>query len=307
MKTTYLYILIVALLQATSLLPATSQTVIELDKGGAVRSKNLRDYDKAVSLEQAQMDSIKYVDHITRGFNALHDDSLRLAQSHFEAALKLRPNAPGNHIVKQQIAKIAEAEGRFADAANLYTQILKQQPDLHAIRIERAALNLQLRHFKESKEDCDVLLQQTSTSIDAERLYFIRASANIGLRLNDDAQRDFEHVLKLNPRHESAPIMLALLLHDEGQANKALTLLNLHLQAHPENVEALMLRASFEMKQSRYEAARADLDKAISLAPDEPALYLERANCFDKLKNKERARRDRLKAHTLKTLHPAHR
>ncbi len=293
--------LIITLTQAIHILPATSQTIIDLNKGGNVRSKNIRDYDIAIDRHQQLQDSLKYVELITRGFNALHTDSLQQAKTYFDEALKLRPEATGNYIIRQQLAKIAEAKGDLTEAAKIYTQILKQQPNLHEIRADRAAIYLQIHHFKEAKEDCEILFNQSPLPISAEHLYFMRATAHTGLRHFEDARKDYEHVLRLNPKHPSAPILLALLFHDNGQTNKALNLLNLHLQAQPENIDALTLRASFEMELSHYEAARVDLDKAISLAPNTPELYLERATCLDKLGHKDSAQRDRLKAQKLRS------
>lgn len=279
---------------------ASAQTIVELNRGGNVRAKNLRDYDKALLESQSKLDSLKYVEHLTRGFNALHDDSLLLAKFYFEEALRLREDAPGNHIVRLQLARIAEVEGDFRKAADMYSYILRQQPDNVDVRIARAAVNLQLRYFKEAKDDCDVLLKLSHEKAVLERLYFVRASANMGMRLFSAAQRDFEQVLRLNPQHQNAPIMLSLLLHDEGRTNEALNKLNLYIQVHPESVDALLLRATFEMEMSQYEAARVDLDDALKLAPFRADLYLERANCFEKLGLKEKARKDRLKAKSLR-------
>lgn len=278
------------------------QTIIDLENGGNVRSKNLRDYDKdkLVASKIAEKDSLKYVECLTRGFNALHTDSLKMARTYFTEALALRPSAPGNYIIHKQLALIAEAEGDFHKASQQYTLILKQYPEFHDVRAARASANLQLRHFKESIEDCDVLLKQTVTSVSRERLYFIRASAYMGQRLLKEARQDFEQVSLLNPENLNAPIMIALILHDEGRMQEALNRLNLHLQGHPENIEALLLRASFEEELQQFSLARADYDQAIVLAPERSELYLLRASCLESLGLKELARRDRLKAQSLR-------
>ncbi|MBO5699301.1 MAG: tetratricopeptide repeat protein [Bacteroidaceae bacterium] len=271
----------------------SAQTVIEMDKGGLVRNKTLRDYDREIQLEETKNDSLKYVDCLTRAFNALHVDSLNEARVYFQEALTLRPQAPGNYLVKKHLAEINEAQGDFKGASVLYSEILKERPEMHQVRVARAAVNVQQRFYQEALADCDYLIK-LNHALSAERLYFIRATALMGLRLHREARKDFESVILLNPDNLNAPILLAISLHDDGQHQEALNRLNLHLQNHPENVDALVLRANFFMELKSYDAALRDLTEAIHLAPQRPDIYAERAVCYDHLKNTEAARADRL-------------
>ena len=64
------------------------------------------------------------------------------------------------------------------------------------------------------------------------------------------------------------------------------------MQAHPEEVQALVLRADLEAGFGRFEAARVDYDTAIRLAPDQADLYVRRASVLLRCGAKGAARKD---------------
>jgi tetratricopeptide (TPR) repeat protein len=283
-------------------LPA--QTVIDMDKGGQVRNKTLRDYDRRIQAEVLKEDSLKYVDCLTRAFNALYVDSLTQAQTFFQEALALRPDAPGNYIVRKHLAEICEARGELKEASMLYSKILKEHPEMHQVRIARAAVNVQMHYYQEAQVDCDYLLSREYNALPMERLYFIRATALMGMRQNKEARKDLERVVLLNPDNLNAPIMLALSFYNDGQPQEALNRLNLHLQSHPKNIDALLLRANFFMEIKRYEAALDDLTAVLTMAPKSAEAYMQRAACYEKLGKLEAAQADRMMVGKLMNAQP---
>ena len=74
---------------------ANAQTVIDLNNGGNLRSKTLRDYDREATAKAAREDSIRYADCLKRAFSALHCDSLAEAKKFFneEELIKEKENA----------------------------------------------------------------------------------------------------------------------------------------------------------------------------------------------------------------------
>ena len=279
----------------------SAQTVIDLNNGGNVRSKTLRDYDREARLRGAQEDSIRYAECLKRAFSALHCDSLQEAKRNFLEALTLRPTAEGNYIIEQHLGEIAEVEGALLEAEAHYTKALKQKPDLHHVRYSRAAVAVQVHHFNEAKADCDLLLNLSPTKEERCKLLFIRATALMGLRLNHEARKDLESVCLLDPSNENAILMLALSLHDEGRSQEALERLNIHLKLNPQNIDALALRASILEALNLCDLALIDYDEAIRLSPDNADLYAERAGCLEKLGKKSAAEKDRLTARKLRT------
>ena len=283
-----------------AVISATAQTVIDLNNGGSVRAKNLRDYDREMAVKAVREDSVRYTDCLKRAFSALHCDSLSEAKRYFKEALSLRPTAEGNYIVEQHLGEISEVEGLLGEAEQHYTNALKQNPELHHTRMARAVVAVQLRHFSEAKSDCDALLTLTPTKEERMRLLFVRATALMGLRLNKEARKDLETLCFLDPKNENAPVMLALSLHDEGRSQEAIEQLNRHLSVHPENVEAYALRGAIYEAQNLNELAALDYDEAIKLSPERADLYEERARCLEKLGKHTAAEKDRLAARKLR-------
>jgi len=288
---------------ATSLAPA--QIIIDLNRGGAtVRSKTLSDYhreNKEPAFERE--DSLAYRDCLLRGFSALSIDSLSEAKALFEKALKVRPDAAGNPIIRHNLGRIEMAEGHWQEALKIFTALLKELPGERAVRLDRAKTFLNLRMPVEAVADCDVLLQTEKADSALKALYFLRAAAQIDRRLYADARADLERVLALEPDHENALLLTVVALERDGRPQEAMQRVSLYLSTHPQSVEALALRADMEQRAGRVEAARYDLDAAIKLAPEDATLYRTRAALLKKMDLPAAARKDVEKANALTGTH----
>lgn len=281
------------------LLPAAAgaQTVIELKKGGTVRGKTIDDYraDDTYALRAAK-DSVQYVDHLRRAFNALHADSLAEAERLFKDALRLRPDAPGNHIIRYNLGLVDMARGENAKAVERLTDIIKDYPLYFDARLVRAEANLQLGRAAEAVTDAQYVLDATPADGVADdmqdRARFIRGAARYQLRLYPDAHADFQTLLAAQPGNESAQLLDALTLQRMGQNREALNRLNLIVEAHPESVDALSTRAEVEMALEKPALARADYDRLVELYPEESSYRVERARALIALGEKQAARRD---------------
>lgn len=78
--------------------------------------------------ERLRDDSLLYVDNLRRAFNALHTDSLAQAERLFNEALKLRPTAPGNHIIRYNLGLVDMARGNNVEAIKNLLTLLKPTP-----------------------------------------------------------------------------------------------------------------------------------------------------------------------------------
>lgn len=275
-----------------------AQTIIPLQRGGGgVRSKKVDDYKQEMKLDERERnDSIAYVDHLRRAFNALHADSLSEAESLFNQALKLRPNAPGNHVIKYNLGLVDMARGKNVDAVKMLTEVIKTYPNYYVARLARAEANLQLGRAQEAVEDAEQVLDKTHfdgvTPDLLERARFVRAAARYQLRLFADAHADLRTLLADNPQHTNAQVLDALTLQQLGQPKESLNQLNLIVSAHPDNVDALSARAAVEAELNMHAMARADYDALIKLQPRESSYYIERAKMLIHLGEKKAARND---------------
>lgn len=292
-----MYKLLISLVLALVAAPLHAQTIIELKKGGTVRGKTVDDYrtDDGMAA-RLRRDSLEYTDNLRRAFSALHTDSLTEAESCFKAALKLRPDAPGNYVVRYNLALINLARGEGKKAVEQLSDIVKTYPDYYDARLARAEANLQLGHCPEAITDAEALLSNTlirqPESDMLWRARFVRAAARYELRLYPDARADLQQLLRDKPDNENARLLEALTLQRMGQVNEALNRLNLIVAAHPQSIDALTTRATVLAELEKPALARADYDALIELQPNESAHYIERARMLVRMGNKSEARRD---------------
>ncbi len=280
--------------------PLTAQTVIDLQPGGGIRAKDLNDSDlPALNPERIRRDSLKYRDLLPRAFNALSTDSLEMAEQHFREALKLRPKAVGNEIVRHNLGLTELALGKFPQAAETFGEVLKTQPGHHEARRMRALANSELARHKEVLADCEALLRAGTSGSSHTEVLFLRAGAYMGLRRYVDARADLEEILRSEPRNDNAALMIALCYDGERRTNEALERINLLLQKNPDFLEAILARADLEYRSGADLAARADYDAAIRLRPGRARTYAERAKVLSRLGMKHLARQDVKRAEAL--------
>ncbi len=289
-----------ALLAALTLAPALTspaQTLIDLKRGGGLRAKTLDDYrTRARDAWQEREDSLEYTDHIRRTLNALYTDSLAEAEKHINAALKLRPDAPGNHILQYYLGEIDLKRGRYDEAISRFTALLDKMPEFHDARIARADAALQAGRAREAAEDAGQLIVPRPRWVVpddvSERALFVRAAARYQLRQYPEARTDLTALLRDNPSRTDAQLLEALTLHRMGQPREALNRLNVTVAAHPDDIEALTTRAMVEGELQLNDMARADYDRLAALCPDAPDVFTERARILIRLDEKTAARRD---------------
>lgn len=296
MKQTLLLVLF--LLSVLTPLGAPAQTIIPLERGkGGVRAKTVEDYKQELhTLEREQADSVQYVDNLRRAFNALHDDSLQQAERLFKEALKLRPTAPGNHVIRYNLGLVDMARGDNAAAVKKLTEIVKDYPNYFDARVARAEANLQLDHANEAIDDAQLVIEKPHfegmTAAIQERARFVRAAARYQLRLYPEAHADLQTLMGDNPQNVNAQILDALTLQQMGQSKEALNRLNLIVSAHPDHADALSTRAQVEAELQLYALARADYDTLLRLYPNESGYLVERAKMLLRLGEKKAAKAD---------------
>lgn len=277
------------------------QTIIDLKPGGGVRSKTVDEYRKEEPglAEKMRADSLQYKDNLTRAFNALYRDSIAQAERLLNEALKLRPNAPSNPIVKHYLARISMARGQYRKAISQLTPLIKDEPANRQFRFDRGACYLEIKNTKAAMEDCNVIFKSELTQEERLKALFLRSAIYTESRHPDKAKFDLEEILSIEPENESAMLLLAFAYKDIGQPQEALNRLNLFVASHSQSVEGLIARAELEEQMKMDDAARADYDKAISIAPKDASLYVSRAKLLVRLGLHTLAQNDLKKAVSL--------
>ena len=271
-----------------------AQTVIDLKPGGGVRAKTVEEYrkDEPGLKEKLKADSLQYNDHLTRALNALYRDSIQQAERLLNEALRLRPNAQSNYIVRHYLGRISMARGDYRRAIHQFDIVLRDYPAERNVRFDRASCYLEIKNTKAAMEDCEALLTYELSQEEYLKVLFLRSATYTESRHPDKAKKDLEEILKKDPGNESATLLLAFAYDDIGQPQEALNRLNLFVTAHPQSIDGLIARAELEERLGMDEAARADYDNAIKLNPKNASLYVKRAKLLLRLELNYHARKD---------------
>lgn len=226
-----LFLLTLGLALGAAIVPSSqlqAQTVIDMHTG-KVSGKTRDDYNyKAREAWQMREDSIEYENCIIRAFNYLYTDSLQAAQNLLERALKLRPDAPGNAVVRQNIGRIFMTRHQWKDAANIYSRVLEEFPRNVEVREERASCFMELGQF-------------------------------------DRALKDYDFLLVVRPDDQRYRLLHAIVMGKTGQKRDAVDELDELIDAHADYAEAYLVRAGLYTELGIRGYARRDLDRAVSL------------------------------------------
>jgi tetratricopeptide (TPR) repeat protein len=261
----------------------------------------MEDYRKQdpYKVQKQREDSIAYNDCLNRALNAMYRDSLIEAKDMLNEALTLRPEAPSNYIVRHYLARIDMATGEFRHAAEILSELLKQNPEDKEVRHERAVCYLEAGNPRMALTDCQTLVDKAFAQEEKVRALFLRVAVYDALRLYQEEREDLTEILRITPNNQSATLLLAMTYAKLGQNTVALQKINAYILMYPENAEGYAARAEMEVKQEQWQLARADYDKAVELNPDEPTYYIARAGVLEKLELTSIARQDREKAQQL--------
>lgn len=207
---------------------ANAQTVIDLHTG-KVSGKTRQDYNVKTREDwQLREDSIAYADCVTRAFNYLYEDSLQTAQNLFERALKIRPDAPENAVVRHNIGRIFMARHQWRDAISLFSRVLEEKPRFAELREDRATCFIQLSQY-------------------------------------DKALNDYEYLLMTKPDEAQYRLFHAMMLSYTGEKYDAIDELDALIADDDKNASYYLTRAGVYTDLGNKGYARRDLDHAVSL------------------------------------------
>jgi len=196
-------------------------------------------FDRALELDPTH--------HRARGNRALARFSLeRYAEALEDLEFALGQGAdsiPVLHLHGRTLGKL----GRWSEALQVFTHVLKRDPDAFAARVSRA-------------------------------------EAYFALRLPEPAEADLAIVVRRFPRRADTLLQLARVqLAQDGKRGQALQNLNRVLELAPAHADALEARARLCLEVGRLEEALADCGRVLALRPTESTLFGLRARVLHSL------------------------
>lgn len=168
----------------------------------------------------------------------------------FAAVLLLAACGTEKQTFKQ--AQLAASKGDLMQAIQIYSRLIKKNPQHYAALINRGVLWERLP-VKDAKERVK------------NRAY---------------AERDYLRAIEVNPNVAEPYNNLGALYVDTGRNGEAITYLSEAVSRSPRYFTALMNRAIAYYRQGRTTAALQDFNSALKLRNDEPLLFLNRALAY---------------------------
>jgi len=246
-----------------------------------------RPYEEFVSI---RVPAVEYLAIGMQGIRLFEQGKLDEALKQFELAVKKQPNYLEGHV---SIAVIMIEKGRWEEAIPRLEKALALDPkcwfahaNLGIIRQQQGRITEALDHFQKAVEIMPNNLNA--------RLNLGRALADQG-RLAE-ALVQFQAATKMAPNHAPSQLDLANVYLELGKLEEAKAAYETALRSDPRMIEARLGLAETLAQQQRYKQALEELNRALQLAPDNPAvkatLALLLATCpVDNLRDGQRARR----------------
>lgn len=195
-----------------------------------------------------------------------------LAEGHEEEALRqaerqvsLNPDfAPGRIL----LASLYIKNGQATDAQ----QTLR--PVLHADPTDTLSLNLMAKALmQDDKQQQALKILETVRAIepDSANAHFELGAGLLSAGQGEAANRQFEAALTLDPSLEQAALLRIQYLHHIEDFSSAIVAAQNNAHHHPESVQAHNLLGQNYLANAQIEEAEAAFEKALSLAPGDPA------------------------------------
>ena len=156
-------------------------------------------------------------------------------------------------------------EGRYGDAARVFTSLLEADPDDSESYSHRAIARFHLGKYGEALEDCDAALYLDAEDVDA---LCIRGEILMARGATSEALHDFNSAVGLNPRDADARLHRGRAHCKIGNWRRAVADLNEAILGNSDSAEAYWLRGQARQALGRRQAARADLQRAQLLDPN---------------------------------------
>lgn len=175
------------------------------------------------------------------------------------------------------------------DSLKAATERLAYHPDSIDLRLRKARWNMELEEWAYAKTEYDFILSRDPRNIAA--LYY-RAYCNDRLRRFHFARLDYENLLTIVPGNFEARLGLALLNEEDQHYTEAMDGINQLVAAFPDSAVAWAARAGIERERDMKELAEYDYSEALKREPDNKDWLLARADVRIALGRRDAARAD---------------
>lgn len=203
-------------------------------------------------------------------------------------------------------AQLAASKGDFSQAIQIYTRILKKDPNHYPALINRGILwerlpakDMEERAKNRARAEEDYL-QAIDINPNLPETYNNLGALYIDLKQYFEAVSYLSEAITLNPRYFTALMNRAIANYNLGRSIDALSDFNRASQLKENDPLLLLNRGLTYYDMGQYESAVADFSRLIAVDPSNARAYLERARSFIKMGYPANAYADLEEAVTLK-------
>lgn len=183
----------------------------------------------------------------------------------------------------------AQDTSKMRDSLSVISNKLAAHPDSIELRLEKAAVNMQLEQWNYAMDEYNYVLDRYPKNITA--LYF-RAFVNEKQHRYNFARLDYQNLLCLVPGNFEATLGLALLNQKDQHYTEANDQINSLIQQYPDSAIAYAARAGMEEEREMYVPAEYDFTEAIKRDCKNTDYILARADIRIKLNERKKAKED---------------
>ncbi|MFK8050673.1 MAG: tetratricopeptide repeat protein [Halioglobus sp.] len=199
------------------------------------------------------------------------------AETNFTKALK---NNPEDQTALAGLGDSLRGQKKYTEALAVYDRVLLANPH-NVIVLNNKSIILKLQgRWAEAVSCAQLALDEAPNSSEVKHNL---ASALSGNRQEDEAVSLYQKIIEQSPQDASAHRYLNQILWTQG-SDKFLQSYSLGKQARPDDLELRRSYAGQLMQAERFEEAEREIQSAIQMAPDNPALRLISAKIFKELK-----------------------
>lgn len=231
-----------------------------------------------------------------KAIECIEKDSLAKAEELLLQALKLEPKNSKNAMLFSNLGLVQRRLGEYEKAIDSYSFALNFAPLAVPILLDRAALYMEMGNTDRAYTDYCQVLDEDKQNKEA---LLMRAYIYVIRRDYSAARIDYNRLLELDSQSYSGRLGLATLEQKEGKFREALEILNKMIVELPEDPMLYVARADVEREMKHEELALVDLEEAIRLDASLADAYLLRGGIYLAQKKKVLAKADFEKAISL--------
>jgi tetratricopeptide (TPR) repeat protein len=209
----------------------------------------------------------RWFPYLNRGTEYVERNEFALAMKDFEASSALGDLGMGVF----NLGAVLAATGRHAQALAAFEAAEKQGYRLFNLPFQRGLSLLATGKPAEAYRQFELTRALQPPSPTRELMYLHLGRTGLQLGKRDEAARDLEQLVAIDPRHKEGRFLLAMAHITRGDPARALPILDQLLAEQPSGA-AFYGRALAHHGLNRKAEALADIDNAIRIGPDNPNL-----------------------------------